>query len=163
MATVLEQCSRSVRLEDPETALSNSREHEVKELHLQRHDISTPLAGPQLAPRVRSKTDRRREVRYRTNQAGTLTEINPVTFGTTPVRVKDVSRGGLKVCLCRLLYPGATVHVRVGKIVVVAEVRYCVQVTETYVAGLAIVDVIPCEDRTVLFDAISSWGVPDAD
>ena len=115
---------------------------------------STPLAKDRLPPLARGRGERRSEARYDTDQPAVLTEINPLTFGSTPVRVRDVSRSGLKIYLSHLLYPGAMVHIRSRKIVVTAEVRYCVQSTGGYVAGMAILDVLPFDGLTRLSNEI---------
>ena len=39
------------------------------------------------------RRERRKEARYITNQEAVLTEVNPITFGSTSVRVQDVSPG----------------------------------------------------------------------
>jgi len=151
----------SARRDDSETALTTSLDG-GKEHHLEHQSASTSLAEPPTPPLKVAKCDRRKEVRFATDQAAVLTQINPITFGITPVRVGDVSLHGMKIYLPHLLYPGATVHVRLTRIVVVAEVRYCVQFGAGHVAGMAVLDVLPYDGPSTLYDAISSWTVPDA-
>jgi hypothetical protein len=162
MATTRELPPLSARRGDSETALRTSLCGGGNEPHLEHQSASTPLAEPPTPPLKVTKCDRRKEVRFATDQAAVLTQINPFTFGITPVRVGDVSIHGMKIYLPHLLYPGATVHVRLTRIVVVAEVRYCVQFGAGHVAGMAVHDVLPYDGPSTLYDAISSWTIPDA-
>jgi len=124
--------------------------------------VSTPVAeGPLLPLPGADQRERRRESRHPTNHAAVLTEVNPLTFGTTSALLKEVSRNGVKVHLSHLLYPGAMVHLRVGKLIVVAEVRYCVRFTAGYMAGMAILDVFP-RDGSAFSNVFSNCIDPDA-
>jgi hypothetical protein len=163
MATAQKPPPLSARRDDSEAALTASLDGGVNEHHLEHQGASTPLAEPPMPPPLKvAKCDRRKEVRFATDQAAVLTQINPITFGITPVRVGDVSMHGMKIYLPHLLYPGATVHVRLTRIVVVAEVRYCVQFGAGHVAGMAVLDVLPYDGPSTLYNAISSWTIPDA-
>jgi hypothetical protein len=153
MATAQELSSQSARLDEAATALATSPQED---------GASTPLAERPSPPPRADKFDRRREVRFATDQAAILTQINPITFGITAVRVGDVSRHGIRIYLPHLLYPGAMVHVRLRRIVVAAEVRYCVQFGAGHVAGMAVLEVIPDQGPSTLYNAIASWIVPDA-
>ena len=141
----------STRPDESETAVATSPIED---------GASTPLAERPSPPARADKLDRRREVRFATDQTAVLTQINPITFGITAVRVGDVSRHGMKIYLPHLLYPGATVHVRLTRMVVVAEVRYCVQFGAAHVAGMAVLDILPYDGPSALYDAISSWTAP---
>ena len=144
--------SRSARKDEPETALAASPKED---------SASKRLADrPSLPPRA-DKLDRRREVRFATDQAAALTQIKPITFGITPVRVGNVSMHGLKIYLPQLLYPGATVHVRLTRMVVVAKVLYCLQFGAGHAADMAVLDILPYDGPSALYDAISSWTVPN--
>jgi hypothetical protein len=145
--------SCSARQDESETALATSPKED---------GASTRLADRPLPPPRADKLDRRREVRFATDHAAVLTQIKPITFGITPVRVGDVSMHGMKIYLPHLLYPGATVHVRLTRMVVVAEVRYCVQFGAAHVAGMAVLDILPYDGPSALYDAISSWTAPNA-
>jgi PilZ domain-containing protein len=143
--------SHFARPDESETALATSPKED---------GASTPPAErPWPTPRA-DKIDRRSEVRFATDQAAILTQVNPITFGITAVRVGDVSRHGMKIYIPHLLYPGAIVHVRLRRNVVVAEVRYCVKFGAGHVSGMAVLDVIPYDGPSTLFNAISSWAVP---
>ena len=143
----------STRPDESETAVATSPIEE---------GASTPLAERPSPPARADKLDRRREVRFATDQTAVLTQINPITFGITAVRVGDVSRHGMKIYLPHLLYPGAIVHVRLRRTVVAAEVRYCMRFGAGHVAGMAVLEVIPYEGPSTLFNAIASWTIPDA-
>lgn len=163
MATTYEPPPPSARRDVSESALTPSLDCRGNDRPLEHQSASTPLAEPPIWPPLNAaKCDRRREVRFATDQAAVLTQINPMTFGITPVRVGDVSRHGIKIYLPHLLYPGAMVHVRLRRIVVTAEVRYCVKFGAGHAAGMAVLDVIPYAGPSTIFDAISSWTGTDA-
>lgn len=108
MATAHEPPPLCGRRDDPESVLALSLDCSGNDRPLEHQSASTPLAEPPIWPPLNAaKCDRRREVRFATDQAAVLTQINPMTFGITPVRVGDVSRHGIKIYLPHLLYPGA--------------------------------------------------------
>jgi hypothetical protein len=51
-------------------------------------------------------------------------------------RVLDVSRGGMRLRIHRMLAPGTLLRVQLGETEVVAEVRYCVAAEGAYSAGV---------------------------
>lgn len=161
MATVHEPPPLSPQL-DSQTALTPLLDDKGID-PIEHHSPSIPFAEPSTWPPPKgARCDRRREVRFATDQAAVLTEINPLSFGITPVRVRNVSRHGLRIYVPHLLYRGALVHVRIRKTVLTGEVRYCLKCGEGHVAGMAVLDVIPYNGPSTIFDAISSWTDPSA-
>jgi hypothetical protein len=84
--------------------------------------------------------DKRREPRFATNEPASIHSLNPLTPGYTPVRILDISNWGLKLRGQRFIEPGTQIHVKLGNVFVVGEVRYSIPAGGFFLAGVLVED-----------------------
>ena len=97
-------------------------------------------------PRVSSDcnaAERRREIRFSTDDPASLLGMNPVRTQPVSVRIRDVSRSGMRLWTPEPLAPGSIIQVRLKALLVTAEVRYCCEAQDGYYVGVRIEDVFP--------------------
>jgi hypothetical protein len=116
--------------------------------------MASPTLSPQLPCRSPSVTaerqsthpsrpEHRKHQRVPTDDPAVIKLIYPVISGPLTARVLDVSKEGLRVRLSVRLQPGTTVQIQMERVIVFAEVRYCLQVEWSFEAGVQIQDVFP--------------------
>jgi hypothetical protein len=87
--------------------------------------------------------DKRQKHRIATDTPAMLRLLQPFVPGYLHVRILDVSKDGLRVASSVPLEPGATVHIRLAKSAVIAEVRHCTAGPDGFQAGLQLDSVTP--------------------
>jgi hypothetical protein len=80
--------------------------------------------------------EKRSEPRISTDDAGVLQKILPFSPDRLPIRILDVSKGGMKVGVLDSLEPGTSVKVRLQAMIAFGEVRYCRTAGGSYHAGI---------------------------
>jgi hypothetical protein len=93
--------------------------------------------------RGREGLERRKHQRVPTDDLAKLRVLQPVVLEIEDVQILDTSLGGLRLRVGRLLEPSTLVQVRMKSLVILAKVRYCRQVGDTYQAGVEIQDTLP--------------------
>jgi hypothetical protein len=91
--------------------------------------------------------DKRSEPRFVTNDSALLQILNPFSATCWHVRVLNVSKHGLGLCMPTGVVPGADVKVRTKDYLAFGNARYSVLTTEGFLVGIQLHDHIPC--RTV--------------
>jgi hypothetical protein len=129
-------------------ALEDARFAEI-EAHL----ADCPPCGAKLSDRAKvgvargwllNETERRRELRIRTDEAAQLQIFSPFCPDRFTARVLDVSRHGLRISFSKFLQPGTVIQVRVKPLYILGEVRYCVAAASgesAFLIGVQIQDV----------------------
>jgi hypothetical protein len=96
--------------------------------------------------RHRFAEDRRKSPRLPTDEPAAVIVLQPTVSGRLKTRVLDASKSGMKLLIPCELMPGAVVQVHLRDLFILAEVRYCRPVGETFHAGVLIQDVFAaCE------------------
>lgn len=91
-----------------------------------------------------SSIDRRKERRFATNGAAKVRLLlDPVSNDVVDVRILDVSRSGMRLCVPKRLMQGAPLMIRSGKNVAFGRVRHCTVERGEIIVGVQIDDVIP--------------------
>ena len=81
--------------------------------------------------------ERRREPRIKTSEAIQVTLLGE-SLASFPARTLDASGKGMRIALSRPVKPGSAVKVELEDSILLAEVSYCVPVTQGYMAGLQV-------------------------
>ena len=89
-----------------------------------------------------ARDERRRQPRMPTDDPASIQIITPLSLERMDVRILDVSRNGLKIRTPKLLTTGAILQVRLRDLLIIGEVRYCVQTPDGFYAGLYIQDCV---------------------
>jgi len=100
--------------------------------------------GFEAAPdeREAKQRERRADPRHPTNRPATIKLLNPLqTLTDVSVRVLEISRLGLKLCVNQPLMPGTLVQIRFNGKLLLGEVRYCKAVGDDFHAGVRLQDV----------------------
>jgi anti-sigma factor RsiW len=84
------------------------------------------------------RREQRHELRFPTEAPAVLRYINPVRADRSPAQVLDVSRSGLKIETHEFVSPGTLVLIRVQRMQVFGEVRYCICGETGFRAGIRI-------------------------
>ena len=114
------------------------------ELRLQADVFISNSINPEAQPPSDLNTaERRRECRFPTDDAASLLGVSPVQTQRMRVRVRDVSRSGMRLWAPEPLTPGSIIQLRLKTLLVTAEVRYCCEAKDGYYAGVRIEDVFP--------------------
>jgi|ERR1700722_1359721 len=92
-------------------------------------------------------TEKRREHRIPTDDAGTMQWFSPFSPAKIPVQITDISRNGLKVHTPRSPERGHIVQVVFKGAIILGEVRYCVAAGAGFDVGIQIQDVVPRQKR----------------
>jgi hypothetical protein len=92
------------------------------------------------APRT---TERRRDLRFPTDDPASLLGMNPVQTERQSVRVRNVSRSGMRLWVPEPLTPGSIIQLRCKALLFTGEVRYCREAQEGYYVGVRVEDVFP--------------------
>lgn len=92
---------------------------------------------------VSARTEKRREPRTATDDPGLLQRIVPFSPDLLPIRIVDVSKGGMQVSASTSLEPGTMVKVRLKGVIAFGEVRHCRTVGDSYRAGIQLYDALP--------------------
>lgn len=99
--------------------------------------------------------EKRAEPRFRTEDWGLLRSVAPLSFERFAVRIVDVSRSGLGIILTGCLSRGTLVQIRIGKTVVLGEVRYSRPHGHEFQTGLRLQDVRRADEPNSLTRATS--------
>ena len=86
-------------------------------------------------------TEKRREHRIPAADQASMKMVYPEPGHRLDIKVIDVSRSGLKLCVPRFVAPGAVVQIQLPNLIATAEVRYCVRAGDEFHAGVEIQDV----------------------
>jgi hypothetical protein len=114
------------------------------ELYIVEHsafDAAPKVSAIETHPRDYCGSDKRREIRFATNEPASLQSLNPLSAGQVPVRIVDVSKRGLKIRGQRFIAPGTQVHLRLKGAFIVGEIRYSLQAAGSFLAGVRVDDV----------------------
>jgi hypothetical protein len=84
--------------------------------------------------------DRRREPRFVTDGSALLQILNPFSDQYWHVRVLDVSKNGMELCMPTGVMPGSNVKVKMEDCVAFGKTRYCALTTEGFLVGVQIDD-----------------------
>jgi hypothetical protein len=95
--------------------------------------------------------DRRNGVRYPAHEQAMLTHINPADAGRFSVLICDVSEKGMQLRVPEYICPGTMVQIRLARLIVTAEVRYCRADCDEFRAGLKVVELL---SRTGKFEGL---------
>jgi PilZ domain len=87
-------------------------------------------------------TEQRQERRFVTNEFAFIQSLKPLVSERIPVRVLDVSKGGLGLRLNCSFEPGTVVQVKMRDLFVLGEVRHCRPEASSFVAGVRIENVL---------------------
>lgn len=87
-------------------------------------------------------TEKRREPRVSTEDAGILQRINPFSLERSSIMVLDVSENGMKIGAPVVLFPGTMVKVRLKTMVAFGDVRHCREIGDFYQAGIRLYDTL---------------------
>jgi hypothetical protein len=80
----------------------------------------------------------RKEPRYKTEEAITFQTLNPFSPDRYPGRLADVSRSGMKLQIPVPVECGTLIKISLKSMIAFGEVRYCVQVGDTYHYGVQV-------------------------
>lgn len=83
-----------------------------------------------------ARTEKRREPRISTDDAGVLQTINPFSPDQVSVRIVDISKGGMRISASISLERGTMLKVRVKGRISFGIVRHCTAVGDSYHAGI---------------------------
>ncbi len=109
---------------------------EVEDFASQLAELSRPNANS-------GERDRRREHRVTVEDRAFMHVLDPLSSTREDVRILDLSKTDLKLCVPEFLQPGTTVQVHLKSSFVLGEVRYCSQVGTEFHAGIRITDIFP--------------------
>jgi len=87
--------------------------------------------------------ERRRFIRFATDEPVSVRILNPVSFARDAARVLDTSRDGLKLRVSEFLAPGSTIQVRLANAIAFGEIRYCKPVGSGFHVGVQLQDTFP--------------------
>ena len=99
----------------------------------------TLLGGNQAAHR---KDDRRREPRLPTDEPALLQILRPLSDENSDVRIRDVSKNGLRILTLSKIMPGSFVKLRLKDYIAFGVTQYCVASEEGFVVGLHLHDCV---------------------
>jgi hypothetical protein len=85
-----------------------------------------------------ARTEKRREARIDTDDAGVLQTINPFSPHRLPVRIMDISKSGMRVSAPISLGPGTMVKVRLKGTICFGVVRHCRAVSGSFQSGIQV-------------------------
>jgi hypothetical protein len=74
--------------------------------------------------------------------------FNPELTSLTQLRILDVSKGGLKLCLPDSLKPGTLIQIRFKTAIAVGKVCYCLPVQSEFHIGVEIQEISPAASET---------------
>ena len=80
--------------------------------------------------------ERRIFPRFVTDDTATVKPLSPGSSVQSEMRVLNVSKGGLKLCVGQFLDPGTLVEIHLRDEITVAEVRYCVRTNQGFHVGV---------------------------
>ena len=83
-------------------------------------------------------SDKRRDLRIPTDDAGLMRLLHPLSESRIPIRVVDISKNGARIHLPVVLLPGALIQLCLQSSVIVGEVRYCRPIGSGFQAGIRI-------------------------
>jgi hypothetical protein len=87
--------------------------------------------------------EKRRERRVSTHDSGVLQTINPFSPHRINVHILDVSKSGMKIGGPTILFPGASVKIRLKGMIAFGEVRHCREIEQGCEAGIQLFDALP--------------------
>jgi hypothetical protein len=102
--------------------------------------------------------DKRREPRFVTDGSALLQILNPFSDQYWHVRILDVSKNGIGLCMPTGVMPGSDVKVRMKNYVAFGKTRHCALTTEGFLVGVQIDDHIPCR---IVLEAIRAEDILD--
>ena len=88
--------------------------------------------------------ERRREPRTRVDIAGKLKSLDPVTSigPSTPVRIVEISRGGLRILVNRDFLPQSLVQIIASNQIMMGKVRHSTPVEGGFHVGIQLVEML---------------------
>jgi hypothetical protein len=103
---------------------------------------SFELGAKPIPDAILCSRERRRGVRYPTDEPASFIQIHPAAEGRVPIRVRDVSEKGMRLQTPQYIFPGTIIQVRLSKLIAVVEVRYCRSDGERFSAGVEVLEVL---------------------
>lgn len=92
--------------------------------------------------------ERRQEPRYATDEAASVHSLNPLIPEYIPARIVDVSTRGLRLRIGRPIQPGTEIQIKSNLVFVVGEIRYCIHIGTSFLAGVLVDDVFWSRDSS---------------
>jgi hypothetical protein len=128
----------------PTEFLPNGKDS-VIEAYLGEHEscvVKLSTAGNFLRKRDRLSAkqlqDKRRDHRFITNDSAVLQIMNPLLDAISDVRIRDVSKNGLRLHVASGVMVGSAVKVRMKDYIAFGVVRYCIPSTEGFFVGVQV-------------------------
>lgn len=89
------------------------------------------------------ETERRREPRFEVDTPASMQVLNPLSTNRVDVRILNLSKRGLRLCVPEFLQKGTIVQVRTKGSSMLGEVCHCSQVGTEFQVGILITEVFP--------------------
>ena len=133
----------SERLPPDEMSMVESRLSAWGVCRRQLSESVATLSRPADSVESQKGSERRKEERIGTDEAGSVQSIAPFTNDRLEVQILDVSQGGMKLRALKPLDPGMMIKIRLKNVVAFGEVRYCNAARKGFNIGIKIENVFP--------------------
>lgn len=112
------------------------------EAYIQQRFAMDPARGALREISKMSGAEKRREPRSPTNDLGMVRLLHPLAWDHSAIHICEVSKVGIKFHSERFIEPGTEVQIKLKDMLVMGEVRHCIQVDGFFAVGVLVDDVL---------------------